>query len=210
MGLFFTSFLVAFSGAMMPGPLLSATIGESPHRGPWTGPLFIAGHGLLELILIALLLLGLGPLLTSTPAFVAISLVGSAVMLFMAYGMFRSLPKLDLSRETGAAAGSSLLGTGALLSLSNPYWIIWWGTIGLGFLMRARELGPAGVLLFFSGHLLGDLVWYGAVSWSVWRGRSLLNRTRYRALIALCGAVIGCFGLYFLISGLAPLTEGRI
>lgn len=210
MGLFFGSFLLAFSGAMMPGPLLSATIGMSPHRGPWVGPLFIAGHGILEILLISLLLLGLGPLLTSPVAFVAISLSGSAVMLYMAYGMFRSLPALDLTAESGSTVGGSLMSTGALLSLSNPYWIIWWGTIGLGFLMRAREFGVPGVILFFSGHILGDLVWYGFVSWTLWRGRGLLNRNRYRALIALCGTAIGGFGLYFLISGLRPLAEASI
>jgi threonine/homoserine/homoserine lactone efflux protein len=67
--IFFTSFLVALSGAMMPGPLLSVTISESSHRGYITGPLLIAGHGTLELALIISLLLGLAPFLQRKEVF---------------------------------------------------------------------------------------------------------------------------------------------
>jgi threonine/homoserine/homoserine lactone efflux protein len=205
--LFFSSFLLAFSGAMMPGPLLTATIGAAATRGPVAGPLFIAGHGLLELLLVVFLILGLAPLLTSTPAFVLISLAGAVIMLFMAYSMFRSLPGLSLAAEIKPPSYTSLLTAGALLSVSNPYWTVWWGTIGLGFLLRAQRAGIPGVISFFAGHILGDLVWYAAVSVAVWHGRALLTDRIYRGLIAFCGVLIAAFGLYFLASGLEPVLE---
>ena len=43
-----TSFIVALSGALMPGPLLTVTVGEAARRGFWAGPLIIVGHALLE------------------------------------------------------------------------------------------------------------------------------------------------------------------
>ena len=46
------SFLVALTGAMMPGPVLTVTISESSRRGAWAGPLLMIGHALLELALI--------------------------------------------------------------------------------------------------------------------------------------------------------------
>ncbi|MEK6655195.1 MAG: LysE family transporter, partial [Thermodesulfobacteriota bacterium] len=61
--IFFSSFLIALSGAMMPGPLLTAAIGEASRRGFIAGPLLVAGHGILELVLVAALLLGLAPYL---------------------------------------------------------------------------------------------------------------------------------------------------
>ena len=58
--IFFTSMVVALSGAMMPGPLLTITITESTRRGVASGPLLIAGHAVLELVLVIALLFGLG------------------------------------------------------------------------------------------------------------------------------------------------------
>jgi threonine/homoserine/homoserine lactone efflux protein len=208
LSLFAGSFFLAFSGAMMPGPLLSATIGAAAQRGPSAGPLFILGHGILELVLVILIFLGLGPFLTGTWTFVTISLAGSGIMLYMAFCMFRSLPGLSLTQDPDAHNYRSLVGTGALLSVSNPYWTIWWGTIGLGLLLRAREAGISGVAVFFTGHILGDLVWYTAVSLTIWRGKRLLSDRLYRGLIGLCGGIIAAFGIYFLISGILPIMEG--
>ena len=50
--IFFASFGLAFSGAMMPGPLLTVTISESPRKGFITGPLLILGHAVLEVALV--------------------------------------------------------------------------------------------------------------------------------------------------------------
>ena len=80
--LFVTSFIVALSGAIMPGPLLAVTISESSRRGVMTGPLLIVGHGLLELALVLALVLGLAPLLKMEPVFVVIALAGSALLLW--------------------------------------------------------------------------------------------------------------------------------
>ena len=46
-----TSFIVALSGALMPGPLLTLTVGEAARR-VLGGPLIIVGHALLELALV--------------------------------------------------------------------------------------------------------------------------------------------------------------
>ena len=133
----------------MPGPLLTATIGASARRGPAAGPLFIAGHGILELALLCALLYGLGPFLTATPVFIGISLCGAGIMLFMAIDMLRNLPKLTLHTEKEDPKKGSLIGAGILLSISNPYWTIWWGTIGLSLLVRAQKTGTAGGRILF-------------------------------------------------------------
>ena len=88
--IFITSFIVAFSGAMMPGPLMTVTISETPRRGFVTGPLLIAGHGLLELALVLALILGLGPFLRQDNVFIITAMAGSAVLLGMALGMFKA------------------------------------------------------------------------------------------------------------------------
>jgi threonine/homoserine/homoserine lactone efflux protein len=97
--LFVTSFIVALSGAIMPGPLLTVTITESSRRGMMTGPLLIAGHAILELALVVALLMGLAPLLKMEPVFIVIALAGSAVLLWMGVGMLKSLPAVTLDHQ---------------------------------------------------------------------------------------------------------------
>ena len=199
-GIFISSFLIALSGALMPGPLLSATISESGRRGWKVGPLFMLGHGVLEAMLIVGLFLGLAPLLVSNIAFIIIAFAGGGFMIWMALGMFRSLPKLTLTGEK-VKSGKSLPITGALMSLANPYWIIWWATIGLGYVMIAGNLGFPGVLAFFLGHILADLAWYAFVSLAIHKGRDVLPDRVYRWLIAFCAVFLLGYAGYLLYNG---------
>ena len=194
--------MVAFSGAAMPGPLLSVTVTESARRGAATGPLLILGHAILEISLIILLFLGIAPLLEREGVFIGISIIGSVLMLYLAYGMLRSIKTIRLDGNTNREASKGLVLSGALMSLANPYWIIWWATIGLGYILRSRGLGIAGVSAFFLGHIIGDLVWYAAVSTAVSKGRRFLNDARYRVLIGVCGTFMAGFAVYLLYGGI--------
>jgi len=196
--IFGSSFVLALSGAMMPGPLLSVTISESPTRGFMTGPLLIAGHAVLELAMVVVLLLGLAPFLVQDRVFVIIALIGAIILFWMALGMFRSLPELSLDVDVTGAQRSNLVVTGILLSLANPYWLVWWATIGLGYILYCKGFGPAGVGMFYIGHIMADLFWYGAVSMAVSRGRHLLSDTRYRVIIGVCAGFLVFFAGVFI------------
>ncbi len=204
------SFGLAFSGAVMPGPLLSATVKESAARGASAGPLLIAGHVLLELCLVALLLMGASALMASAAFVTAISIAGGAVMLWMAGGMAAGLPKLSLPSlgEGGGPArrgALKLIAAGAAISLSNPYFFVWWASIGMGLLLSSADSGPAAVAAFLAGHALGDALWYSGVSALVAGGRRFLTDLRYRVLVGACAALMAFFGLKFLIEGASRL-----
>lgn len=203
--LFITSFIVALSGAIMPGPLLTVTICESSRRGLMTGPLLIAGHALLELGLVLALLMGLAPLLKMEPVFIVIALVGSAVLLWMGIGMLRSLPSMTLTVDGCVEKRKNLILSGALMSIVNPYWSIWWATIGLGYIVHSMNAGTMGVVAFFTGHIMGDLFWYAAVSTAIWKGRRLLSDRGYRILIGSCAIFLIVFSCLFAWSGLQKL-----
>lgn len=196
-----SSFVIALSGALMPGPLLTVTIGESTKQGFWVGPMLILGHGLLELFLLLALLAGLGPILQKDSVFGVIALVGALVLLWMAVGMFRSLPTLTLDFSDAKAGNNHLILSGALLSLVNPYWIIWWSTIGLGYIIHSQSLGSAGIIFFFLGHILGDLAWYSVISFSVSKGKSFFSNQFYRGLLGTCACFLIVFAGFFGYSG---------
>jgi len=205
--LFVTSFIVALSGAVMPGPLLTVTISESPRRGMATGPLLIVGHAVLELALVLALIMGLAPVLKMKPVFIVIALTGSAVLLWMGVGMLKSLPTMVLTTTGDSVEGKNLILSGILMSLANPYWSIWWATIGLGYILHSMDAGVMGVAAFFSGHIFGDLFWYFAVSAAVWKGRKLLSDRSYRILIGTCALFLIAFSFLFAFSGVQKLIS---
>ncbi len=205
---FATSFGLALSGAMMPGPLLTATISESVRRGAATGPLLILGHAMLELAMLVALLVGLAPLLTRGWVFAVIALVGAVVLGWMATGMFRTLPALRIDWGARRERSGPLVPAGILISVANPYWAIWWATIGLGYLMSCKALGTAGIAAFFLGHISGDLAWYTLISVLVARGRRLLTDRIYRGLIGVCAAFLTFFACFFAYAGIHRLVVG--
>lgn len=85
--LFITAFVMGFSGAMMPGPLLTVDIHESYRRGMKTGPLLVLGHAILELVLVIGLTMGLYSVLIQPLFKTSVALLGGLVLLWMGWGM---------------------------------------------------------------------------------------------------------------------------
>lgn len=193
---------MAFSGALMPGPLLTTAISESMKRGFKAGPILILGHGILEMALVIVLMIGLAPILQTDAVFIVISIIGGLILLYMAFGMFQSLPSLKLDLEVKDESHNKLVSTGILMSLANPYWTIWWVTIGLGYILRSMEYGYLGVAVFFTGHILADLIWYAFVTYMVEKGRHLISDLIYRIIVGVCASALVFFAVYFGISGI--------
>ena len=230
-GIAITSFLVGLSGAMMPGPVLTITIGETARRlkagertrgsatgtapeagrraqvrGALVGPLVVLGHAALEILLVAGIFLGLGRLLVLGPVKGGIGLVGGAVLVWMGAGMLRSLKVLTLAgTEAGATGRQHPVLAGILTSLSNPYWSIWWATIGLGYIAVSMQFGFLGLLSFYVGHVLSDLAWYSSISVTLAMGHRLLTDRAYRTIVAVCACFLLGFGCYFGYDGVRHL-----
>ncbi|MGE5247687.1 MAG: LysE family transporter, partial [Verrucomicrobiota bacterium] len=104
--IFASSFIIALSGALMPGPLLAVTIRHTSRKGFVAAPLLVLGHAVLEGALLCLLLFGLTEWIKGEAAVIAIALVGSAMLLRMAAGMAREVGTLRLATEPGASVPS--------------------------------------------------------------------------------------------------------
>ena len=204
--IFASSFVIALSGAMMPGTLLTVTISESSRRGVMAGPLLIVGHSILELGLLIALLLGLAPFFEREGFFIAISLIGGGILLWMAIGMFRALPSLRISWDTQETKHSNLILTGVLMSVANPYWILWWATIGIGYIMHSKQYGLWGLLFFFTGHILADFAWYAIVSAAVGKGRKFFTDQIYRGIIGVCATVLVVFACLFIYKAISTIA----
>lgn len=210
-GIFFASFLMGLSGALMPGPVLTVTISQVTSRGFVAGPLIVLGHGILELSLVVAVAFGLGRILTWGPVIGTIATLGGIFLVYLGYDILRSLKGLSLSiqrRMDGKKITGHPVVAGILTSLSNPYWTIWWASIGVGYIAISRRLGLWGLSSFFVGHILSDLSWYSFVALTLTLGRKMITDRLYRGVVAVCGLFLVGFGLYFGYSGLQMFRRG--
>lgn len=208
--IFASSFAIGFSGAMMPGSLLTYTIRQALANGPRAGFVIIFGHAILEISLLFLIFLGFDLFLQSDGAQIGIGLLGGLFLakmgLDMILGAVRN--KVIVSMEEGGADDKGMILSGILISAANPYFLLWWAVIGLGFVMKSFELfGYLGVALFFLGHILSDLIWYGFISTLVGKTRRFLNQKAYRSLIMVLGSMLIFFGGTFLYGAILKLTS---
>ena len=197
--IFISSFVLALSGALVPGPLFTLTVSESLRRGAKAGPLIIFGHGLLEMALVLLLFFKVMPFLTGPDARMFISAAGGIILIVMGGMLFRDSRSIRLVLSAGQSKGGMHPAiSGVLGSLSNPYWTIWWVTIGLGYLVSSLRYGVPGVVAFFAGHISADLLWYSLISYAVSRGQKIMGERGYRFLLSACGVFLVFFGGWFL------------
>jgi len=201
--LFITAFLVGLSGAMMPGPLLTVTIAESAQRGFKAGPLIVLGHAILELALIIALLAGLSLYLQKPVVTTVISIIGGAFLLFMGFNMIKDVLQGRVALENSENDAGKVINmhpvvAGILVSVSNPFWSIWWATIGLTYLTMALKSGAVGITSFFSGHIMADLLWYSLIAAAIAGGRRFLKQQVYQTIIMLCGLFLIGLGGYFI------------
>lgn len=210
--IFGTAFVVGLSGAMMPGPLLAVSISESAKRGFRAGPLLVLGHAIVELLLLVALVWGLSEFLEQNLVAGIVGVVGGLFLLGMAFALLRqarrAVSPLEVSPQS-ARSGRWLLATGAVLSIANPLWLLWWATVGTTWVMWSLSLaaGAIGVVVFYLGHILADLGWYSMVSLVVSRGKRLMSLRVYRGLLLACGVALIGMGIYFMVSGARFLSE---
>lgn len=207
--IFATSLLVGLSGTLMPGPLLTVTISQSAQRGFWQGPLLILGHAIVELALVLALTAGLSRLLKRKAIAGFIGLLGGAFLLWMGLDIARNAwwGTVSLSLASAERSGTQVgpVVAGALVSASNPYWVLWWATVGASYVTLALRQGPLGLGSFYAGHILADLSWYSLIAFVVTAGRSFLSQPVYRGILFVCGFFLVALSIYFIYSGISFL-----
>ena len=194
--------LVSLSGVMAPGPLLATTISKG-YQDAKAGIRISIGHGLIEAPLIIAIFLGLDTILKSDAVFIFVGLVGGGILIYMGADLVRSRNKLVTGSEEDK--GNTIL-AGFIMTLANPYWLIWWATAGAALIAGAVTFGWVMLPLFIIVHISTDLVWYLAISLTVNRSKGLWATRWHRWLFVGSGAIMLFFGVYFLFSAATKLV----
>jgi threonine/homoserine/homoserine lactone efflux protein len=205
-----TWWLVSLSGVLMPGPISAMAVSEGARRGVAAGPLITAGHAAAELALVGALVFGLSHVLRLPVVIGLIGVLGGAVLLWFGWGIVRTAraaPPPAAASEGAPPPGGSLVRTGLLVTVSNPYWLLWWATVGAAYFVAFSRFGPVAVIvLFLAGHLALDLGWNSFLALAVGAGRGRVPTRAYQVVLGICGAFVMAMSGYFIYSGVGFLT----
>ena len=197
-----TVVIVTASGALAPGPLLFATVSHGAKSGAKGGLLFSVGHTLFELPLTTFLALGFSTVVDQPIVSRLTGLVGGVALLFFGVLQIREslVPKRGQTRFGGILVRNPVL-LGIIFTGLNPYFIMWWLTIGIKLISEALVfLSFVGFVLMYVSHVWMDYVWLTLSAYLARRGASLVSSKGYRILMTIFGLILICFGLNFLIA----------
>jgi threonine/homoserine/homoserine lactone efflux protein len=191
-------FLIGLTGALAPGPTLVATINASL-VGNWTAGLKISlGHIIAETFIFFLIIVGLAGI--ATPYTTAIAVFGGIAL--VVFGIMTIAGSRTASLQIpGTQKVTSPYMAGLLTSAGNPYFWIWWLSVGSALVIKSLEGGLILAVVFMIGHWCADAGWFTFISTGVSRGRTILSDTTYHKIMAACGVFLILFGIYY-ISGI--------
>jgi threonine/homoserine/homoserine lactone efflux protein len=146
-----------------------------------------------------LIYLGFAKLLASNLTQKIIGLIGGLLMVYMGFRMIKTEKKN--SEEYGSVKHSSLI-AGILTTGANPYFLLWWATIGTTLILNAMIFGFMGFLIFAITHWLCDLLWNTFVSVTIFKSKRFLTKKVHNIIFGFCFAVLIGFGAWFITSAL--------
>jgi len=188
---------ISLSGVMAPGPVTATAISMGA-RSRYAGMLIAVGHGIVEFPLMILIVLGMGRILKLPTAQIVIGLAGGAFLLLMAVQMFRSLRSAQEQEQQAKATKSAPLLAGIILSAGNPYFLLWWATVGLALATYATSMGVWAFVVFAIVHWLCDFIWLSALTWASFKGSVLLGPRSLHVVLLICAVALLFFGLFFI------------
>lgn len=201
------AFWVSLSGVMLPGPMTAATISKGyseKNAGLWIA----AGHGIVEMPLIAAIYLGFGYLVDLPYVSEVIHVAGGVMLTYLGFRMFQAAGKTP--GEAGGLPHSSLV-TGIVLTAANPGFYVWWVAIGTNLIVGnttvgsttiggAATFGLMGILSFALVHWSSDLAWSEFLSVGTFKSRRWWTQKVQRIVFGICGLVLIGFGIWFCVS----------
>ena len=194
--------IISASGVMSPGPLFAANITYGLREGVKSGIKIAIGHSIVELPLV--ILLGIGVFsLEIFPEFRTIISIFGAITLFVFAGIqIKTILKKNKNISIKPKQGPIV--TGILLSALNPFFIVWWLTIGFKLISDAMLIWAfAGILIVFVFHIWMDFAWLGITAFLASKSRKIISNRNYKIMILLLSLTLIYFGITFLMDAVS-------
>ena len=190
--------VISLSGVMMPGPMFAMTVAKS-YRTPWAGAQVSLGHAVIEVPLILLIYFGFAGFFQNNTVQVVLSLLGGGMIIWLGISMFRARAEVV---QRGTDLPYNAFVAGIITSGLNPFFLLWWATIGLLLVSRFQTYGTTGLIALIITHWLCDLAWLTLVSVSIYRTQKFLGQRIQQGIFVVCSLLLVGFGGWYLISGI--------
>jgi threonine/homoserine/homoserine lactone efflux protein len=194
-----TVVVTSLSGVMMPGPMFTVTIAKSM-KSPWAGVMVSLGHAVVEVPLILLVYFGLANFFQNEIVKLVLSVLGGGMIVWMAIDLFRARRKIA---KEGKDTSYNAFVAGILMSGLNPFFLVWWATVGSLLLMSFIDaVGTWGMPFFIIVHWLCDLVWLSIVSLVIYKTHKFWGETVQVWVFIVLSLALLYFGGQFIVKGI--------
>ena len=194
-----TVIVTSLSGVMAPGPMFAVTLAKSL-KSPWAGVLVSLGHAVIEVPLILLVYFGLAQFFENEVVSLVLGVLGGGMIMWMGMSLFRA--RKVMARE-GKDTSYNAFVAGILMSGLNPFFLVWWVTVGSLLLMNfLNAVGTWGLPFFIVVHWLCDLVWLSLVSVVIYRTRHFWGQQIQELVFVILSAALLFFGVKFVVVGI--------
>jgi threonine/homoserine/homoserine lactone efflux protein len=178
--------------------MFAVTLAKS-YKSPFAGVQISLGHAVIEVPLILLIYFGFAQFFQNTLAQLLLSVVGGSMIILLGINMFRARTEVV---QKGKDLPYNAFTAGILTSGFNPFFLLWWATIGSMLIMRFLGFGTTGLIVFIIVHWLCDFLWLSLISILIYRTRSLWGRKFQEGVFIACSLLLVGFGGWFVISGI--------
>ena len=169
-------------------------------RNRYAGTLIAIGHGIVEFPLIVVIILGVGKYLEMRASKITIGLAGGIFLLLMAVQSLLSI-KTTIENQSKVLKDKPIT-AGIILSAGNPYFLIWWATVGLALATQAKQWGIWAFAIFAVTHWSVDLIWLQILTWCSNKGSVLLGPKGMKIVLMICSGALFFFGLFFIYNAI--------
>ena len=195
--------VISFSGVMMPGPMFAVALAKS-YKSPWAGTLMALGHAVIEVPLILLIYFGFARFFENSLVQLVLSVAGGSMIIWMGISLFRARREVAHGEKDLPVNAFT---AGIMMTGLNPFFLMWWATIGSMLIMKFLGFGTSGLIIFIIAHWLCDLVWLSFVSVTVYKTRALWGRRLQEWLFIGCSLLLVGFGIWFIVSGIQGMAQ---
>lgn len=197
-----TIILVTVSGALAPGPLFFATISYGAKSGAKSGLMFSIAHTIVEFALVMLLAAGLITVTNEPVVKSTIGLAGGIVLILFGGMQIRDAFSHKFGETVSPVTETrNQLLMGLVFTGLNPFFIIWWLTVGANLIFLALDFASfPGVIFMYICHVWIDYVWLISVAHFAKMGTKVASSKWYRIIMAVFGVILIYYGITFLVN----------